>query len=401
MKKVLYIGNFDFPDGNAAGKRVYANGKILKEIGYEVVFIGLAKNMDNYINLDDTEKEYDGFKNYNFSYPINNLSWINYNKTFISLVEFIDRRMDLKTIELIIYYGSPSLSLFINKLIKYAKKNRIKIISDCVDWLTVKTNNPFFDLIKWVDNTYQKAYLNKNVDGVIAISKYLKVYYEKAGKKTVIIPPLSPTEFGRIETNGQDYKVIIYAGIPFRKGREIKDINTLKDRIDKAIKLLYEAKEKGANFTFNIFGFTKDEYLISIPSQKKYVEGLSSSIVFHGMKSNSEVVEEIAKADFTMLIRDINRDTTAGFPTKVSESISYGTPVITTKTSDIEFYIQEYKNGFFLNENGESNVNKLVDILTISRSNIRTIKEFCIEQNPFLYSKYVTKLKEFIVDISK
>lgn len=32
MKKtVLYIGNFSFPLGNAAGKRVYANGKMLKE----------------------------------------------------------------------------------------------------------------------------------------------------------------------------------------------------------------------------------------------------------------------------------------------------------------------------------------------------------------------------------
>ncbi len=38
MKNVLYIGNFSFPFGNAAGKRVYANGKILKELGYDVNF---------------------------------------------------------------------------------------------------------------------------------------------------------------------------------------------------------------------------------------------------------------------------------------------------------------------------------------------------------------------------
>jgi hypothetical protein len=36
MKTILYIGNFSFPFGNAADKRVYANGKIFKELGYKV-----------------------------------------------------------------------------------------------------------------------------------------------------------------------------------------------------------------------------------------------------------------------------------------------------------------------------------------------------------------------------
>ena len=31
MKKIIYIGNFSFPLGNAAGKRVYGNGKLFNE----------------------------------------------------------------------------------------------------------------------------------------------------------------------------------------------------------------------------------------------------------------------------------------------------------------------------------------------------------------------------------
>ena len=46
-KTVLYIGNFSFPLGITAGKRVYTNGKILKELGYEVNFIGMDKEVSH------------------------------------------------------------------------------------------------------------------------------------------------------------------------------------------------------------------------------------------------------------------------------------------------------------------------------------------------------------------
>lgn len=395
MKKIIYIGNFAFPLGNAAGKRVYGNGKLFKELGYEVVFIGVDRNIESYCKLEETEKEYDGFKYYKFPYPNSSISWINYNRLFKSLVEFFNERIDVKSIDMIIYYGSPSLSLFINKLIRYSRHNNIRIISDCVDWLTVKTHNPIFNLIKWADNTYQKAYLNKKVDGVIAISKYLGAYYKKAGVKTVVVPPLSPIKYDFVDGNNSS-KTIVYAGLPFRKGEVIRELSTLKDRIDKTILLLYKAKKKGANFVFHIYGFTKDEYLHSIPSQVEYVEGLASSIKFHGMKANHEVTEEISKADFTILVRDVNRDTTAGFPTKVSESISCGTPVITTKTSDLEEFISIGKNGYFLEFDDEKAFSEIYDILNLDNKRISMMKANCRNDNPFYYKHYVETMKYFL-----
>lgn len=397
MKKVLYIGNFIFPDGNAAGKRVYANGKLLQDLGYDVVFVGLDKNLDRGIGLKDTEVEIDGFKNYNFKYPKNNLAWLNYYETFNALVEFIDETIDINTVEMIIYYGSPSLSLFINKLIKYAKKNRIKIISDCVDWLTIKTNNPIFNLIKWTDNTYQKAYLNRKVNGVIVISSFLKAYYEKFGKLTVTIPPLSTTINENNITRNRNSKLIVYAGIPFRKGHVIKDISALKDRIDIMIKLLYKAKKRGSKFILNIYGFTREEFLLSIPSQQKYVNGLGSSIKFHGLQANEIVVNQVAEADFTMLIRDVNRDTSAGFPTKVSESVSYGTPVITNNTSDIKNYIIEGEQGFFIDsEIEDDSVEKIVQILNLKNDDLFFLRKKCIDSKVFYYSKFSDEMREFI-----
>lgn len=396
MNTVIYVGNFSFPFGNAAGKRVYANGKAFRNLGYQVVFVGMDKDVNRNLKLERTKKTYDGFTYYNFIYPKSNKDWVNYRKTYNNLIELIEESKYCDDIEMIIYYGSPSLSLFNTKLIKYAKKKDISIITDCVDWLTAKTSNPIFNLIKWADNTYQKAYANKKADGVIAISKYLENYYKKAGLKTVVVPPLSPIKY-ELSRNDDDIKIISYAGIPFRKGKAINDPSSLKDRIDKTIIILNQVKNNGTKFKFNIYGFTKEEYLQALPNQKKYIYELGDSIEFHGLKNNDEVTEKIAKSDFTILIRDVNRDTTAGFPTKVSESISCGTPVITTRTSDLSDYIIDGENGFFIDVNNHDEaVRKIISILSQNKENINDMKKKCIGLGVFDYEKYEGKVRKFI-----
>ena len=274
----------------------------------------------------------------------------------------------------------------------FRSKNHIIIISDCVDWLTVKTNNPAFDIVKWIDTTYQKTILNKKADGVITISKFLDNYYKKTNM-TVLIPPLSPFIYKELCLINDERKVIVYAGIPFRIGKKARNESDLKDRIDKIIILLCEAKDRGANFKLDIYGFTKNEYLFSLPLQSGFVNRLGDFVEFHGIKSNSEVVKEISKADFTILIRDVKRDTVAGFPTKVSESISCGTPVITNKTSDIDDYVIEEKNGFFIEDNS---IEKIIQILKIDSYEVLKMKSKCLETNIFYYKFYLDKMANFL-----
>jgi len=399
MKTVIYIGNFFFPLGNAAGKRVYSNGKLLQELGYNVIFIGQDNQLTKSYSLKDTEKTYDGFYHYAYSYPRSEIEWIKYRKAFKLFKNFINECNLIQDLEFVIIYGSPRISLFNYLLVKFLKKKKIKTISDSVDWLTTKTNNYIFNIVKTLHYNYQNMFINKRVDGVITISKFLESYYKKAGKKTVLIPPLSPVKLNAFEYNNDLRCVFVYAGIPFRKGQVIYDLKILKDRVDITIKLLYDVKEKGADFIFNIFGFTKDEYLHSVPSQKKYVDGLGDYINFIGLRPNDVVTSEISKADFTILIRDVNRDTSAGFPTKISESISCGTPVITTKTSDLEDYIIEGENGFFIDiDNYNEAVDKVMNII-LQKDYIINMKKRCIELGTFDYKKYGDRLRCFLDEL--
>ena len=47
MKKVLYLGAFELPDKNAAAQRVISNGKLLREMGFEVTYVGISKDIIN------------------------------------------------------------------------------------------------------------------------------------------------------------------------------------------------------------------------------------------------------------------------------------------------------------------------------------------------------------------
>ncbi|MDQ6420680.1 glycosyltransferase [Paenibacillus sp. LHD-117] len=403
-KTILYLGNFSFPLGNAAGKRVYANGKLLSDIGYQVVFIG-TREYEESKNLLLTKKNYDNFIYYEFKYPASSIEWLQYRDTFNQLQSLLSSTGLESNLAAIIYYGSPRISLFNKLLIKYCKSRNIKVISDCVDWLTVNTRNPIFNIIKWADTTYQKKYVNKQADGVIAISSYLSNYYVKSGKRTLILPPLSPEENYSLKNERSrldSKKIISYAGNPFRKNQQVKDVKKLKDRLDKAITLLSKVKDEGVCFQFNIYGHTKDDFLKALPSHSIYLKNLGDSIVFHGYKNNSEVVKNICDSDFTILIRDVNRDSSAGFPTKVSESISCGTPVITTRTSDLDSYICDGENGFFLEAvNDEKNVLKLCEILRLDSRIIENMKEDCKENNYFFYKRYQEITEEFFIEIMR
>ena len=401
-KTILYVGNFSFPFGNASGKRVYANGKLLKDLGYKVIFIGVDKEVERLKPLKNTHRVFDGFDYYNFPYPKSYFEWIGYKNVFKELIIFLNEENLMEDLALIIYYGTPRLSIFNKKLINYCNKNNIKVVADCVDWLSPKTNSIIYNLVKWMDNTYQKAYVNKKADGIIAISRYLNNYYNIHGCKTVIIPPLSPIKYdvSHLDFAFRNKKVISYAGQPFGKGKRITNLNSLKDRIDKTIVLLHAAKKKGCEFIFNIYGLTKEEYLYSIPSHSSYIEELGDSICFNGTMPNEEIVDRIKKSDFTILIRDVNRDTTAGFPTKVSESISCGTPVITTKTSDLEEYIIEGKNGYFIDLHDKScAMQQLINILNQTSEKVYEMKKECLKEGIFYYEKFKAKVGEFVISL--
>ena len=390
-KTIVYVGNFSFPNGNASGSRVLGNGYIFRELGYEVIYIGLDNNLNQNSELSETLNEYDSFKFYNLSYPKSAKDWFLFKKSYLEVQKLI---IEIDP-EIVVLYGSPRVSIFAKLLKSFCKLKNIRFVMDIVDWLAIYDGNIIFRIVKYLDINYLKKHIANDADGIISISSYLKRYYSKKVKNIIVIPPLSgQINLENLNNGGNEIKKLIYVGAPFSLSKRNLKENYFKDRLDLVIDYLSTLLD--VEFLFNIYGITLKEYLFVVQKHKDVLEKLKNKIIFHGKVSNLEAKNKISKADFSILFRNVNKMTSAGFPTKVSESISCGTPVITNSTSDLESYIINGKNGFLVNLNLKPLTKELTNILSLTNSEVNKMKMYCFNDNLFSPKKYVQSTNEFL-----
>ena len=116
MKKILYIGGFELPDKNAAAHRVMANAKLLSEMGFEVSFIGISKNLKN------APHKVNGFVSTPIGYPKSVKSWLH------QIVTFVDKGTILKEQpHFVVLYNFPSIASL--RIIHACHKRGIKVVS--------------------------------------------------------------------------------------------------------------------------------------------------------------------------------------------------------------------------------------------------------------------------------
>lgn len=383
---IIYIGGFELPDKNAAAHRVVSNGKILRELGYEVIFIDIDRELEYCNNILNTKKLTQGFECWSISYPKTKRQWIHYLSNIGSCIDVLDqyKQSDVKAV---IAYNYQAIPLI--KLKSYCNKYNIKILADCTEWYSTKGTNLVFKIIKGFDSFLRMRVIQKRLDGLIVISRYLESYYSKS-KNVVRIPPLvdlSENKWNEPMSKFNNNKInFVYVGSPGKA----------KDKFNLLLENLHDLKGF-SNYTFNIIGITKKQYINDCKEHKRLLEGIGDGVKFHGRLSHNDSLEYVKMSDFSIFFRDDTRTTKAGFPTKFVESITCGTPVVTTKTSDLEDYITEGKNGFFIDID---NFN-IVKILKMERKMINNMKAQCESKNIFDYQHYNCMVEKFMKRVTE
>ena len=382
MKKVAYIGNFGFPDKNASGKRVLGNCKLLQSIGYKVICIGPGTQNPEY---------YEGVKLYSI-HTGNEIERVIRNN-----LRAVENIINNEQVGIVFIYGALFTQKENIQLIKWCQKRNIRAYYDQVDWLDLNWHNPLRGMIR----ARNYFLLNKKVipdsDGVVCISSYLADIHSKAGRRTVIIPPLAiEKSTGFSETFHTEQCIhFVYAGTTSDVNRPISQ---WKDRIDIMFEKLKECSKDPClqPFQLDIYGMTEEQYIKMFPlgeqdAGREVIKELGHRVSFHGTVPNQEVMEELRQADFTILIRDKKRATMSGFPTKVSESITCGTPVLCNDTSDIKRYVVDGETGFVMDDVREL----FTRTLKAQRNEIIHMKNAC-KNNPFYYSNFSAAMTEFL-----
>lgn len=372
MKKtIIYIGGFEFPDKNAAALRVLGNAQVLKTLGYSVVFIDIDRNTKQ--SVLNTKNEIFGFVRYSMKYT---------NKRLVSIKDFKEVwNIYKKYVCAVIAYNFPGIAL--NKLQQFCNCQNIKIIADCTEWYGAQGNNIVKKAIKGLDSYIRMNLVQPKLDGMIAISRYLEEFY-KDKLPTICVPPLvdiTEAKWRKEEIQPHCKVRIIYAGSP---GRD-------KDKIN----LIIEALSRlDAEFEFMVIGISTEEYLEYYPQDKPILKKMKEKLCFTGRIPHNQVLHYIKQADFSMFYRNITRVTMAGFPTKFSESVSCGTPVITNSTSNLDEYLHEGINGFWITENIEESLKRIFqqkEQLFLMKKNVDCLL--------FDYRNYIESIRKWLEKI--
>ncbi len=379
---ILYYGNILYPDLDAASHRTIGNAKALRELGYNVVLVGIRKGEKR--TILETKEIFEGFDIYYFADPRSLKQWKNYLFGYNPLKEVLAM---LKDVGFVILYNHPSIST--KKICSFCHKKGIKVYADCTEWFDPQGFSAH-NIIKRLDTWYRMRCVNQKLDGVIAISSFLQDFYNKRGCKTICVPPLidlTQDKWKLEDSVGErkdDGVNLVYVGNPGAG---------TKDKLALIIAALDEVHKKypEVNFKLDIIGMYQEQFFEVF---KMDVSALDF-VHFLGRKPNIEALSHIKQSDYTIFLREDNLICTAGFPTKFSESLACGTPVLTNPSSDLGRYIQDGKNGFTMDITSMDNlVDSLHNALSVDKTKIGQMKQYCREEKTFDYHSFINEFSK-------
>lgn len=397
--RIAYVGNFQFPDGDAGASRVLGIGRALREQGHTVVFFGIENqatgNTDSRIAYDDNPI-YSGFRYYSA-----------YSAT-ASFAQKIQRQFSIITgssvfeclmaeeichgpIDAVVAYQSPSIVIL--RLQRWCRQRKIPLICDTVEWYDPShvmggRFGPFA-----LDSELRMRRIQHKCDGIIAISSYLEKYYRNISNIPVVrIPPLLdllnnelPKKLNRLSS---DRLSLVFAG---NAGK--------KDLITNAIRGLAMLGEQAKRCEIVMIGPSSGELRKKLGADADLLTKLSGSLLFTGRLPHQETLSNVAQADFSILLRPDARFANAGFPTKLVESLGMCTPLICNLTSDIGMYVHDGEEGIVVKdcspEAFAESVRRALALTADERIAMRSRARKCAEDN-FDYRNWVKPISEFM-----
>ena len=262
-----------------------------------------------------------------------------------NLSEIIQR---LNITGVIVY--SPQYQL-LAPLLSICKYNNVFIIADCGENYSLSFRHLFNGVI-YQQFMFRKLQMKK-LDGAIISSKRWLVETKNANIPATIIPGfLDSNDSYRNNASLKSDKLQITFMGKF-SGRELPSI------IIKALKI---CKQNKLNFKLNIVGSINGGWLEGYWHRKltrnSYIQ---NDVNITGYVSNIEKDNILRKTDIFIMLRKPSQETEFLYPSRVSEYLFSGNPVILTNTPSLnEFFLQGSGTYFISNKNGSEELAELV-----------------------------------------
>lgn len=335
MAFIIFGDSFSFPEGNASTNRVYTFAKGFIENGINVHIICFGNSyLDNSDGVIDNIKYYHPFNQVTRSNNFIIRSWLKflkYIKTFF-LLRKINKEDKIIAINLYTYRLLVELYAFL-----LARGLKTKIIFDrCEHPLQFYKENI-------LDQTIARCKISiqtKLYDGMFCISQYLIDFYSKRGfdrEKLFLVP--STVDSGRFDRHFDPilpYEYILYCG----------SLTILKDGVNILIESFNRISGKYPHINLVLIGkgdTVEDEMLIKDLVLKLNIE---KRVIFLGQLPRTAIPPYLCNAKVLALARPESIIADAGFPSKLTEYLATGKPVVVTKVGEIPVYLTDSVNAF-------------------------------------------------------
>lgn len=345
MKEIIYITPVLVPGSSAASRRILANAKLIQLLNYKV---------EIYSGLNISEKQLvDGVTVIPSGVGIEESNGLKkllaYRKSVLYFIETITKQ-DLNNLKGIILYSG--YSFYLSPLLRWCKKNRIPLIFDSVEWYTpTKFYHWFFKPYFWNTEVAMRYFIPKTKN-VITISTFLDKYYREKKCTTVILPPLFYEKLNKKKSYRKSSLKLSYTGSPGKK-------DNLNQVIEAILELNNEKKSK--IIQFEVAGITPNQLLNYKAFKEKNIRNLPENFITYGYVSMKKAQEITVNSDFSILFRKQDKTNTAGFPTKIVESLSLGTPILLNYSSDLHLYLHDNINAVVIDDFEITTIKKAIN----------------------------------------
>ncbi|NVO20123.1 MAG: glycosyltransferase family 4 protein [Bacteroidetes bacterium] len=329
MSIIIFGDLFTFPDGNAATNRVYTYARGFAE-NAETTHVICFRNDFGVLSSGDN----DGIS---FYHPFSQKSRSNYLlvrrwqkfEKFIQTYRILKSISKIEKIEAINIWTNLHTTLLFGWFL--SRIFRARLIFEC-------SEHPL--------NTFHNHTINRRIgllkfkiesglcDGVLCISKYLMDFYSTNGvadHKLLLVPStVEPARFARKPESPLNYKYIGYFG----------SLSFERDNVDNLLKAFALIKDKHPEIRLVLGGFCNQTEKAQIDELISLL-GISEKTAVIQYLSRKEIVQYIVHAEILVMVRSNNIESNASYPSKLTEYIAAGVPVISVNTGEISNYLKD------------------------------------------------------------
>lgn len=335
MVYLIFGDAFTFPEGDASTNRVYSYANGFVENGLDAVIICFRNDIRaNYSGETDGIKYYHPFslsqKRTNFLFR----RWQSILKYYRTITIISDIVASKKLLAIHCYTKSLKTQTFAF-LLSVIFKSKL-ILERSEHPLKMYKNNVWGKILGY----FRVAFEIRLCSYIFCISDYLLDFYKNKGaniKKLFKVPStVDVRRFTQSYPNPVNYKYICYCG----------SLTKQKDGVDILITSFANIAKRFPDINLLLIGKadTHDEqiYFMNLASDYK----IEDRVLFTGKLPRKEIPAYLCNAEILTLARPRSMVADAGFPSKLTEYLATGQPVVVTKVGEIPAFLTDGVNAF-------------------------------------------------------